>query len=152
MFHASLGPETVFCLLQECSQYILPVSKNNNNDYCLVTLTSITMKLFEKLLLGHIKDSIPDSLDPLQFAKHHCRSTVDAISHTIHTTLAHIDSKNCYDRLLFVDCNFTFYTAIPSKLIQEQSLGYSATLYNWFWISSATDNSMYRLAKALPPP
>ncbi|XP_028832433.1 uncharacterized protein LOC114788240 [Denticeps clupeoides] len=59
------------------------------------------------------------------------RSTNDAISHTIHTTLAHLDNKNCYARL-FVDFSSAFNTVIPSKLIQKlRALGLSATLCNW---------------------
>lgn len=90
------------------------------------------MKCFERLVLGHIKDIIPDSLDPLQFAYCHNRPTEDAISHKLHTTLAHLENKNCYARLLFVDYSSAFNTVIPSKLIQKLlDLGLSATLCNW---------------------
>ncbi len=51
---------------------IIPVPKNSKpsclNDYCPVALTSIVMKVFERLLKNHICSSIPVTSDPLQFA------------------------------------------------------------------------------------
>ncbi len=51
---------------------IIPVPKNNYpsclNDYRPVALTSIVMKVFERLVKSHISSSIPVTLDPLQFA------------------------------------------------------------------------------------
>ncbi|XP_041843488.1 uncharacterized protein LOC121641437 [Melanotaenia boesemani] len=38
------------------------------NDYRPVTLTSIIMKGFERLVLAHLKNSLPPTLDPHQFA------------------------------------------------------------------------------------
>ncbi len=84
---------------------IIPVPKNNKpsclNDYRPVVLTSIVMKVFERLVKSHISSSIPVTLDPLQFAYHPNRSTDDAISHILHSSLTHIDSSNGnYARLL----------------------------------------------------
>ncbi len=49
---------------------IIPVPKNNKssclNDYRPVALTSIVMKVFERLVKSHISSSIPVTLDPLQ--------------------------------------------------------------------------------------
>ena len=63
---------------------IVPVPKNTKatclNDYRTVTLTSIAMKCFERLVMSHIKTIIPETLDPLQFAYRSNRSTDDAIS------------------------------------------------------------------------
>ncbi len=81
--------------LKKC--VIIPVPKNNKpsclNDYRPVALTSIVMKVFERLVKNHICSSIPVTLDPLQFAYHQNRSTDDAISHILHSSLTHIDSK-----------------------------------------------------------
>ncbi len=58
---------------------IIPVPKNSKpsclNDYRPVALTSIVMKVFERLLKNHICSSIPATLDPLQFAYRPNRST-----------------------------------------------------------------------------
>ncbi len=86
---------------------IIPAPKNNKpsclNDYRPVALTSIVMKVFERLVKNHICSSIPVTLDPLQFAYRPNRSTDDAISHVLHSSLTHIDSKSGnYVRLLFI--------------------------------------------------
>ncbi len=77
---------------------IIPVPKNSKpsclNDYHPVALTSTVMKVFERLLKKHICSSIPATLDPLQFAYRPNRSTDDAISQVLHSSLTHIDSKN----------------------------------------------------------
>ncbi len=77
---------------------IIPVPKNNKpsclNDYRPVALTSIVMKVFVRLAKSHISSSIPATLDPLQFAYRSNRSTDDAISHILHSSLTHIDSSN----------------------------------------------------------
>ncbi len=50
---------------------VIPVPKNSKpsclNDYRPVALTSIVMKVFERLLKSHICSSIPATLDTLQF-------------------------------------------------------------------------------------
>ncbi len=100
---------------------IIPVPKNSKpsclNDYHPVALTSIVMKVFERLLKNHICSSIPATLDPLQFAYQPNRSTDDAISQVRHSSLTHIDSKNGnYVRLLFIDYSSAFNTIVPIKL------------------------------------
>ncbi|KAK3570817.1 hypothetical protein QTP86_027623, partial [Hemibagrus guttatus] len=71
------------------STTIVPVTKKQHfrcfNDYRPVTLTPIIMKCFERLVLPHIKASIPTDLDSHQFASRGNRSTEDAISTTRHT-------------------------------------------------------------------
>ncbi len=53
---------------------IIPVPKNNKpsclNDYRPVALTSIVMKVFERLVKSHICSSIPVTLDPLHLHLH----------------------------------------------------------------------------------
>ncbi|KAK1806286.1 hypothetical protein P4O66_000166 [Electrophorus voltai] len=49
------------------------------------------MKCFEKLVRDFITSSLPASMNPLQFAYRHNRSTDDAIAHLLHTTLTHLD-------------------------------------------------------------
>ncbi len=84
---------------------IIPVPKNNKpsclNDYRPVALTSIVMKVFERLVKSHISSSIPVTLDPLQFAYRSNRSTDDAISHILHSSLttltaAMVTMQGCY--------------------------------------------------------
>ncbi len=95
---------------------IIPVPKNNKpsclNDYCPVALTSIVMKVFERLVKNHICSSIPVTLDPLQFAYRPNRSTDDTISHVLHSSL----KNGNYVRLLFIDYSSAFNTLVPIKL------------------------------------
>ncbi len=116
---------------------IIPVPKNSKpsclNDYRPVALTSTVMKVFEILLKKHICSSIPATLDPLQFAYRPNRSTDDAISQVLHSSLTHIDSKNGnYVRLLFIDYSSAFNTIVPSKLaVKLSDLGLNTTLCDW---------------------
>ncbi|KAI3362607.1 hypothetical protein L3Q82_001695 [Scortum barcoo] len=85
---------------------IVPVPKKTKilclNDYRPVALTSTIMKCFERLVKS-ITSSLPDSLDPLQFAYRPNRSTEDAIALTLHNALSHMDQKDTYLRMLFID-------------------------------------------------
>ncbi len=116
---------------------IIPVPKNSKptclNDYRPVALTSNVMKVFERLLKKHICSSIPASLDPLQFAYRPDRSTDDAISQVLHSSLTHIDSKNGnYVRLLFIDYSSAFNTIVPTKLaVKLSDLGFNTSLCDW---------------------
>ncbi len=96
-------------------------------------LTSTVMKVFERLLKKHICSSIPATLDPLQFAHRPNRSTDDAISQVLHSSLTHIDSKNGnYVRLLFIDYSSAFNTIVPTKLaVKLSDLGLNTSLCDW---------------------
>ncbi len=116
---------------------IIPVHKNNKpsclNVYCPVALTSIVMKVFERLVKNHICSSVPDTLDPLQFANRPNRSTDGTISHVLHSSLTHIDSKNGnYVRLLVIDYSSAFNTIVPIKLaLKLTDLGLNSSLCDW---------------------
>ncbi len=77
--------------------------------------------------------SIPVHLDPLQFAYCPNRSTDDAISRIMHSSLIHIDSKNGnYVRLLFIDYSSAFNTIVPIKLaFKLTDLGLHSSLCDW---------------------
>ncbi|KAK3526574.1 hypothetical protein QTP70_030712, partial [Hemibagrus guttatus] len=100
---------------------IVPVLKKTHpaslNDYRPVALTSVVLKCLERLVKDFIISSLPDTLDPLQFACRPNRSTDDAISHLLHTSLTHLDTrKGNYIKMLFVDYSSEFNTIIPSTL------------------------------------
>ncbi|XP_073780295.1 uncharacterized protein [Danio rerio] len=108
---------------------IVPVPKHSSptclNDYRPVALTPLFMKCCERLVLAHLKDSLPPTLDPHQFAYRGNRSTDDAVSIALHSVLTHLDNKNTYARMLFVDFSSAFITVIPTKLlIQTKEPGY----------------------------
>ncbi|KAK1806255.1 hypothetical protein P4O66_000131 [Electrophorus voltai] len=117
---------------------IVPVPKkprpsSDLNDYRPVALTSVMMKCFEKLVRDFITSSLPASMDPLQFAYRHSRSTDDAIAHLLHTTLTHLDEgRGNYVKMLFVDYSSAFNTIIPSLLTTKLGdLGLHTSLCDW---------------------
>ncbi|KAI3358993.1 hypothetical protein L3Q82_015376 [Scortum barcoo] len=74
------------------------------------------MKCFERLVMAHIKDCVDVTVDPHQYAYRKNRSTEDTISSVVHTALTHLENKDSYVRLLFVDFTSAFqynYTADP---------------------------------------
>ena len=102
------------------------------NDYRPVALTLVAMKCFERLVMAHINSILPDTQDPLQFAYHPNRSTDDANSITLHTALSHLDKRNTYVRMLFIDYSSAFNTIVPIKLISKlRTLGLNTCLCNW---------------------
>ena len=115
---------------------IVPLPKNTKatclNDYRPVALTSVAMKCFERLVMAHINTIIPETLDPLQFAYRTNRSTDDANYIALHTALSHLDKRNTYVRILFIDYSSAFNTIVPSKLINKlRILGLNTSLCNW---------------------
>ena len=97
-----------------------------------IATTSVIMKCFERLVKDHITFTLPATLDPLQFAFHPNRSTDNTIAITLHTALSHLDKRNTYVRMLFIDYSSAFNTIVPSKLILKlEALGLNPTLCNW---------------------
>ena len=90
------------------------------------------MKCFERLVMAH-NTIIPETLlEPLQFAYCPNRSTDDAISIALHTALFHLNKRNTYVRMLFIDYSSAFNTILSSKLITKlRTLGLNSSLCNW---------------------
>jgi gmma-aminobutyric acid receptor subunit gamma/cGMP-dependent protein kinase 2 len=88
------------------------------------------MKCFERPSKDHITSTLPDTLDRLQSAYRPNRSTDDAIAITLYSVLYHLDKRNTYVRMLFIDSAFN--TIVPSKLIIKfEALGLNPALCNW---------------------
>ncbi len=104
----------------------------NFSNWRPVALTPIFSKCFEKLIRDYICSVLPASLDPLQFAYHSNHSTDDAIAFTLHTALSHLENKNAYVRMLFVDYSSAFNTIVPATLVAKlQNLGLNRSLCSW---------------------
>jgi hypothetical protein len=109
------------------------MSKNTKvtclNDYCPVTLTSIAMKCFERLVMAH-STIIPETLQ--QFAYRPNRYTDDAILIAFHTALSYLDKRNTYVRMLLIDYISAFNTIVPTKFITKlRTLGLNTSLCTW---------------------
>ncbi len=134
IFNTSLTQAVVPTCLKYTS--IIPVQKKSPvsflNDYRPIALTPIMMKCFERLVMHHIKSSLPNTLDPFQFAYCPNRSTDDAISTTLHLALTHLEQKDSYVRMLFIDFSSAFNTIISQQLIHKLNLlGLNTSLCNW---------------------
>ncbi len=106
------------------------------NDYRPIALTPVIAKCFERLVITHIKDSIPVDLDQYQFAYRANRSTEDAICVAMHAALSHLEKPNTYIRMLFVDYSSAFNTIVPSQLINKlHALGLTPSTCNWLLLS-----------------
>jgi hypothetical protein len=100
------------------------------NDYRPVALTLVAMNCFERLVMAHINTILPETRNPLQFAFN--RSTADAILIALHTALSHLDKRDTFVRMLFIDYSSVFNTIVPTKLITElRTMGLNTSLCNW---------------------
>ncbi|XP_036403543.1 protein NLRC3-like [Megalops cyprinoides] len=121
VFNLSLSQATVPKCFKTTT--IIPVPKRSLvtclNDYRPVALTPIITKCFETVVLAHIQSSIPGTVDPLQYAYCSNRSTSDTISAAIHIALSHLENKDAYVRMLFIDYSSAFNTVIPYKLTSQ---------------------------------
>ncbi len=134
IFNLSLSLSVVPACFKKST--IVPIPKKNKitclNDCRPVALTPIFSKCFEKLVREHICSVLPASLDPLQFAYRSNRSTDDAIAFTLHTALSHLENKNTYVRMLFVDYSSAFNTIVPATLVAKlQTIGLNRSLCSW---------------------
>ena len=102
---------------------ICPVPKKSRpstlNDYRPIALTSVLMKSLERLVLRMLKEEAKDELDSLQFAYRHNRGVEDAVLALIHDSLAHINNKGSYVRILYVDFSSAFNTVQTHLLLQK---------------------------------
>ncbi|KAK3557974.1 hypothetical protein QTP86_005637 [Hemibagrus guttatus] len=103
----------------------------DSGDSQHIALTPIVMKCFKRLVMRHIKTQLPPSLDPLHFTYRPNRFTDDAITTTLHLSLTHLDNKDTYVRMLFIDFSSAFNTILPQHLTKKLSLlGLNTSLCN----------------------
>lgn len=102
------------------------------NDYRPVALTPIPVKCLEQLVIKYIKKDLPSTLDHYHFVYRENRSMGDASTIVLHTLMEHLERKNTYARLLFIDFSSAFNTILPNKLLTKlYNLGLNIPLYNW---------------------
>ncbi|XP_061610528.1 opsin-5 isoform X3 [Phyllopteryx taeniolatus] len=118
------------------------------NDYRPVSLTSVVMKSFERIMLDHLKTVTGPLLDPLQFAYRANRSADDAVNMGLFF-LEHLNSAGTYARILFVDFSSVFNTIIPellsSKLLQ---LSVTPAICQWIYSFLTGRTQQVRLGEA----
>ncbi|KAI4885966.1 hypothetical protein NFI96_009926 [Prochilodus magdalenae] len=98
----------------------------------IASFPASSRKCFERVVLSHIQSSIPNTTDPLQYAYGSNRSTSDAIAAALHVSLSHLENKDSYVRILFIDYSSAFNTVVPHRLTYKlSSLGLHPTLCDW---------------------
>ncbi|KAK3525817.1 hypothetical protein QTP70_010310 [Hemibagrus guttatus] len=101
---------------------IVPVPKKTKitglNDYRPITLTSVVMKSFERLVLSYLKDITDPLLDPLQFIYRANKSVDDAVNMALHFILQHPDSSGSYAKITD-DYHPVSLTPIVIKFLRE---------------------------------
>ena len=113
------------CAVPQCfkSSVIVPVPKKTNgtqlNNYRPVALTSVVMKVFQRLVLSYLEKCSGSLRDAFQFAYQANRSVEDAVALGLHHTLQHLEYPGTYARLLFLDFSSAFNTIIPHKLFDN---------------------------------
>jgi hypothetical protein len=87
---------------------------------------------FERRVKDHITSTLPATPDQLQVAYRPHRSIDDAIAIILHTALSHLDKRNTYVKMLFIDYSSAFNTIVPSKpIINLEALVLNPALCNW---------------------
>ena len=109
------------------------------------------MKCLERSVSQHIRDCLPLSLDPYQFAYRANRSTEDTIALTLHTALSHLENKKSYVRMLFVDYSSAFNTIILDILITKL-LEIQIPLPTCNWIRNFLSSRPQSVRLHRPPP
>ncbi len=94
---------------------------------CLIVLTCLV-----RLVKAHIKDTTDINVDPHQSFYWKNRSVLDAVSLVIHSALTHLESRDSYIRLLFLDFSSAFNTTVPQTLVNKLLLlGLTPSLCSW---------------------
>ena len=90
------------------------------------------MKCFERLVLAHIRDTININVDPHQYAYRRNRSVSDAVSAVVYSALTHLESRDSYVRLVYLDFSSAFNNIMPQTLVKKLLLlGLDLSLCNW---------------------
>ncbi len=120
----------IFQMSFECNQIpgmwksstVIPIPKTSNpkqlSDFRPVALTSLIMKIFEKILKVLVMSSI-EGLDPSQFAYQAGRGVEDAKLFILNHLYKHLEKPQARARLLFADFSSAFNTLQPHLLIER---------------------------------
>ena len=108
---------------------IVPVAKTKSpkvlNDFRPIALTSLVMKVLEKLVKKEVLKQVKGLLDPLQFAYQAGRGVEDATLFLINVLVKHLEAPKTHARLLFVDFSSAFNTIQPYLLAEKLTLHFN---------------------------
>ena len=104
---------------------IIPVPKKQRiqtmNDLRPIALTSVVMKVCEKIVLDFLKPLVSNHMDPLQFAYRSNRSTDDAILFSLEKIYSHLEHTRLGNsiRIMYFDFSSAFNTIQPHLLVSK---------------------------------
>ena len=99
-----------------------------------MAITSNVVKSLERILTEELRKEVGPRLDQYQFAYSKNRSTCDAISTLTHLTLKHLEGKEAYARLLFIDFSSAFNTIHPDILLYKLAqLDVNPFIIKWYF-------------------
>ncbi len=124
----------------------MPVAKvktpKSINDFRPIALTSLVMKVFEKIIKRELVKAVEDILDPFQFAYRSKRGVDDAVLTLLNLVFRHLESPATHAHLLFLDFTSAFNTIQPhilaSKLLSYFNL--CPSIVGWI-VDFLTDRS-----------
>ena len=91
------------------------------NDLRPIALTSVPMKVCERLVLNDLKLKVAPHLDPMQFAYQNDRNTEDAILTLLELLYSHLERTRFGNsaRVMFFDFSSAFNTIQPHLLVKK---------------------------------
>lgn len=103
--------------------HVAPLPKvphpSSPKDYRPISLTSLVVKSFERIVKTHIINACQQALDPLQFAYRHDRGTDDAAVTLLDYLYMHLEGSKTHARVLFADFSSAFNTIHPHILAER---------------------------------
>ena len=87
-----------------------------------VALTSVCMKVSERIVLFQLSDVVKDYIGPCQFAYTRNRSVDDVVLFVLNKIYSHLDKAGTYVRLMF----FNFFFIIQPHLMARKLLDVKA--------------------------
>ena len=151
LFTWSLQTSTVPGVWKNSTICPVPKSKSPStlNDYRPVALTSIAMKTFERIVLKKLLSQTRDAHDQFQFAYKQNRSTDDATLTLLNNAYTHLENKDSFVRILFIDFSSAFNTIQPHLLSQKLlSLEVNPSIILWIsdFLTNRSQSVLYQQA------
>lgn len=126
---------------------IIPVPKKKTiecmNDLRPVALTSIAMKVCEKIVLKNLRPQVERFLDPCQFAYQQGRGAEDAIVFKLDSVYAHLDRRGRCARILYYDFSSAFNTIQPHILVNKLMMMEVSSVFIYFILNFLENRSQF---------
>ena len=148
IFQRSLDSNQIAAIWK--SSTVIPVPKITNprqlNDFRPVALTSLIMKILEKILKNLVLSIVDEKLDPLQFAYQSGRGVEGAKLLILNNLYKHLEKPQAHVRLLFADFSSAFNTMQPHLLIESLPCDFKLPHQIVLWILDFLTDRVQRVS------